>query len=391
MADSPFAASPGAQLHVTVGARDWSRDIKEWSLTDDITQLGDSLSFLIPNIEGENSNVIQMGAMVEAKESSPDVNNGQPVPTFKGRVVDLETGSDASGGSVIKVTCADLGWHLTHTAGKPFFVLEGLNVQRLLDAVIDPAWGITAVVDGNTASHSLKQGRAVAQREANPQQGAIYQKVMIDPGEMIHAVLTTYTQREHKFMTISPKGELVLFTPEQARPDISYFVRFHGSEDSRRGLNNVVGRPKRRQTIDGLYTTVTLIYQDVIKSQQPNTEDPLDAFHRYVLDTEETRASLPFPRRLVTTDAEVPLTVSPQRRAQWHWARERFNADVYEVTFPAHSQGGIFFVSDSIIGCDDTVNGVVENRYVRAVTRSQSAMGGTTATLVCHKRGLLQP
>ncbi len=384
MTTDPFKGARTPEVTIVVAGVEYLA--KEYSLDDDVLQLGDPFACTIANIDGENTGKIHLGDPLEVYMADPAVRGGAKLRQMKGRVIGLETSSDISGGSTITVKGADLGWHLTHTAGEPWMNLRGIRFSRLLEAVLDPAWGIAGVRAENDTNRRLRLGRAGVQQAYKPQLGAVLPRIQIEPGEMIADLLLLYAKRERVLVNVSSDGYLQFWNPRYDT-DAACSIRYHRSTEKERDRNNVLGRPRLSESIDGLYTDVGCVWTSVIPPEVRNSENPNEGFH---IVWYRAPGALPFPRRLVFSDGEAMSTQMAEDRARWKYERGLFDSWQYEVTLVGHSQGGAFFAADTMAEVDDTVNGVRGKFYVSAVTRSRTLRDGTTTRLVLRKSGLLR-
>jgi hypothetical protein len=185
------------------------------------------------------------------------------------------------------------------------------------------------------------------------------------------------------------KGELIFFRPDYAA-DPLYASRYFASSNSRSSQNNVVGRPSLRETIDGVYSEVQCWSTAVGTGENLNTDNPNDQYRHSTY--RPTTNPLPFERRHVFSDGEAINEQLRMNRAIWKYQLGQFESWQYEVEFPTHSQNGAFFVSDTMISCEDTVNGVAAGAYyVQSVRRSLTLGGGMRTKLTIRKPGLLNP
>jgi hypothetical protein len=95
---------------------------------------------------------------------------------------------------------------------------------------------------------------------------------------------------------------------------------------------------------------------------------------------------------MVFMDSEAITETMRLRRARWRYQMALFGSWEYSAVVPRHSSGGVFYTSDSMIGVEDTVNGVPSGSYyVQAVRRSVSMRGGVVTQMTIRKPGLIDP
>lgn len=362
---------------------------KEWCISEDVLNVADSASFTVANVDGENAGRFRIGQLVVIDEQHSEVANGAWVRQFTGRVTSIETGSDAGGGSVIVVGAMDLGWHLTSSCAKPLKNIKRIKFGKLVEFLLDPTWGIKPPTNDDISNTRLRQGRQLVSQNFQPQLGAIYPYIQTEPGQTPWDLISTYAKRDGYLVNIGREGELIYFRPrydEQA----AYLVDYHGSRDSRRTTNNIIGRPTVRESIDGYYSETQIWTTVVIPPSIQNTEDPNRSYRH--LTVFPSSNPLPFERRLVFADAEAINGELLRNHGIWKQQMEAFGCWEYNVEFCAHHQRGAFFASNSMISVDDSVNGVpLASYYVQRVQRSVTLRGGTRAKLLIRKPGLLNP
>src|ERR1700749_1314419 len=86
---------------------------KDFSLTDDMMKVSDAASFSIANKDGEHTGRFVAGQRVEIDAKEAGVAGGQWTRQYTGRISNLDNSSRLGSGTVLRVDCMDLGWHLT--------------------------------------------------------------------------------------------------------------------------------------------------------------------------------------------------------------------------------------------------------------------------------------
>lgn len=369
---------------------------KEWSISDDVMSLSDTACVTIPNVDGEHSGKIQLGQKVEIEESDDDVANGQWVPSFKGVVTDVRTGSDVSGGSVISVTMQDLGWFLTKCAAQPLVNIKNRRFKQLLELLIDPSWGIGEVVASNDLNRRIKHGRQVIVQNFKPQLGAVLPFIQVEPGQKPADIILQYAAREGVLVNVSADGKLVFFRPDYSQQAL-YSALYAATTDPLHTDNNVLGRPEVSESIEGLFGEIqcwSTVVIDPSSMGPADAENPNAAFRHTTYPDDFKKAKqpdprfvnpLPFNRREVFSDPEAINDKLRWTRCVWKQQMGQFQSWTYTVRFDRHSQNGAFFVSDTMISVDDRVNKVRGLFYVQSVNRSQTIREGTVTTLTVRK------
>lgn len=355
---------------------------KEWSITDDVLNVADSFACTIANDDGEASSIFEPGQKIIVAESDPAVANGKPVKHFTGRIVEVTEGSDLSGGSVIAISAMDLGWHLTSCKAEPLKQIKNRTFHQLLDICIDPSWGFGPTVAGNDLNTRLKHGRQVIVINHKPQLGAVLPFIQIEPGQQPIDLIRTYAAREGFLVNVSADGGLVIFQPSYDGP-ILYSAHYHGSREDQRTRNNMIGRPQLRKSIDGMYSEVQCWSTVVIPSEVVNAENPNEMYRHSKVTASPN--PLQFFRREVISDGEAINETLRKNRATFKMQLDAFNSWEYTAEFQGHSQGGAFFVSNTMISIDDTVHKVSGAYYVQAVRRSCTLAEGVRSRLTIRK------
>lgn len=360
--------------------------IKSFSYSSDVQTLGDPFSLSIPDPRGKWRGIVIPGATVLLSLSSPLVDGGAKTPKMKGVIVDTDV-SVSTGGTVISVTGADLGWHLQDNSGPLHYQLRGQTFDKLLSTVLDPSWGFGKTQPGNDTSRRLKQGRQGEVIAATPEVLTPIILIQIEPGEKIADVLILYARREGLLVNMSPLGNLQFFSPNYSQP-AKYKIEFHQSDDAESVRNNVLDLgARRKRTIKGVFTEVTCV-GDIVN---PDVVDQLERVnansYKFRGDYSSPNAA-PFRRRDTFSDGEQLTKVQATMRAFWKAKFGLFNADV--VTYPVrgHAQGGVFWESDTMVSVNDTVLGINGPMYCSAV-RCDRDEGGDVTWVTLHRPDLL--
>jgi len=361
---------------------------KEWSITDDMMTLADAASVVIANVNGENADKFYIGQRIEIDESDPDVAHGAWVRHFTGRVTAVNPGSDKGGGSTINISAMDLGWHLTSCHAPPLKNIKGIKFGKLLDILIDPSWGIQSITDNAIRNTRLKHARQVIVQNYKPVLGAILPYIQVEPGQAPFDILRTYAQREGFLINVGARGELIFFRPQYDMDPLYNFV-YRSSNDPARNTNNLLGRPTLRVSLDEVYSEVQCWSTVFIPPEIQNTENPNEAY-RYTSYKPPTNP-LPFYRLHVFSDPEAITEKMRRNRAIWKYQMGLFNSWQYDIEVKGHSQGGAFFVSNTMASVQDDINGVPAGAYyVQRVQRSFDK-DGIKSKLTIRRPGLLDP
>lgn len=378
---------------------------KEWAIADDIMNIADSASFTVENIDGENTGKFYLGQLIQIDESDPGVAGSKWCRVFTGRVTGIRYTSDISGGSVIAVDAKDLGWHLTSCHARPLLGMEGITIDRMIRKLIDPSWGFVStevdsdgtklpdLVTDNALNRRLKQGRTGEVRNwVGPLQKQFLPPIQVEPGQSPYEIIQPYLARAGWMLNVGVNGNLVLFQPAYNTDSPYDTIHYHKSIEATRSKNNVVGRPTIEESIDGIYSECQLWSTVVIPtpvqaaqiSQYPN-----DQFRHY--SYKPSINPLPFNRLFVFSDGEAINATMRKSRAIFKYQLDLFSSWSYQVDLAAHSSGGAFYCSDSLIEVDDTVHGLNATYYIESVHRSMTLQDGVRSHLTLRAPGLIDP
>lgn len=372
---------------------------KEWSITDDVLKVSDAASFSVANVDGENNGKFYIGMRVEIDASDDNVAGGQWTRVYTGRVTALEYSSDISGGSVIRVDCMDLGWHLTSCCGRPLQSTNGIKLVQLLTRLIDPTWGFKAsagapqVTIGNVLNRTLKQGRQGVTRALPHNPEDVLPPIQVEPGQTPWQILEEYFKREGFLLNVGAEGDVIVFRPDYFQPSFYDSIECHGSGDGNRNKNNVVGRPSLRLTIDGVYSECQC-WSTVVAPTEAEASAIAQSPNAQYRHASYKPASnpLPFYRLQVAVDGEAITPTMRAMRATYAFQLGQFQSWTYDCTVAGHSSRpkgssiGAFWASDTMVPVNDTVNGGVSGMfYVQAVQRSMTLGEGPRSKLMLRQ------
>ena len=102
-----------------------------------------------------------------------------------------------------------------------------------------------------------------------------------------------------------------------------------------------------------------------------------------------TLGALPFKRQCSFSDGDQLRKDAANARAEWKWKRGRYDSERHEYTVKGHSQNGIFWTPDTLVGVSNTVHNRSGKYYVSGVRFSRTQREGTTTQLTLHPSGFL--
>jgi hypothetical protein len=378
---------------------------KDFCIVDDMMTVADSASFTVANVDGENAGKITLGQRVEIEESEQSVAGGQWTRIFTGRVVNIQYTSDISGGSVILVSCMDLGWHLTTCCARPLQGTSGIKLGALLQRLVDPSWGFKttadgslAIASGNVLNRSIKQGRQGVLRAQPRNPEDVLPPIQVEPGQVPWQILEEYFHREGFLLNVGAYGDIIVFDPDYFQPTQYAAIEFHPSDQGNRTDNNVVDRVSLKFDISEMSSRSqcwsTVVVPTEVEAKNIAT-DPNEQF-KHAQYTPPSNP-LPFDRLSVVTDPEAINSTMRQNRALWKYQMGQFDSLVYECTVVGHAskpkgaQTGVFWASDTMVSVNDEVNGLSGMMYVQRVEKSMTADRGTRTKLTLRRPGQLDP
>lgn len=385
------------QMSLRIGGEE-IRDIRTFSYVQDVMQLANPFSAEIPDPESRWSRIVTRGAKAEVYLSNPDVNNGRPALKMTGLVREVEQGTRSGAGRVLRVTGADLGYHLTRDSGPLGFALSKTTYKKLLKALVDESWGFRGVRfgDANSLNRQIVLGRKQKLQEYTANNEVPLQYIGIEPGETVSAILTDVARFQAKLLTVSADGFLQAWNPDYNRVP-PYEFEYHGIAEERRTRNNIE-EVAVTSTADTLATDVTCVGEVLLQLDQVNPDAPhpgrkIGTVHNPVL--------LPYVCRETYTDTEQFSAKYAQVNAEWKMKMNIFNSWAYKCSSPYHHQKGIWFAADMMTSLLDTVNHDDSSGIVRGISGNywtqrvelhwDKDKGGGTSFIIRHKDLLSAP
>jgi prophage tail gpP-like protein len=378
-------------------------NLTSFSYSSDVLQIGDAFSVEIPDPRGKYIGKLPIGATCKFYLQNPAIADGVKTLKALGVITDRKaSGSDR--GTIIRITGADIGWHLVHNPAPVWFNLRGVTWERLATAAIfphqvfkgkkgkaldaDPKWGFTGVEFGNGINRGLKLNnkRTEAQHQFQPLDPLFIQA---EPGEKIIDILITYAQRLNGLINVSVDGKLQIF-----RPDYDQKARYrieHYPAKGKTSKNNSILGAELEESLESTFTDVRVYGERVkltIEEEAQRRLDPnIGKFNgKY---PEKDPGSLPFTHRSISTDHDPTGKKLAKQRARWKYERGLFDAWTYTVTLRGHGQDGVWFESDTLASVVDQVIGVKGIYYVASVQCSRDQQNGDRTVMVLKRKGLL--
>lgn len=374
--------------------------ITSFSYSSNVLAVGDPFSVVVADPRGAHVKHFKRGWSARLYLRNPKVNGGAQTLKADGLVTTRVASSDNAGGTLINLTCADVGWHLANNDAPLWFNLRNTTLERLAVACVfpqdvfkgdtDPGWGFAdGVRTSNAQSRSIKRGLVFSGSErAGFVAAAIAGSVVfvqVQPGQRMADLLITYARRVGLLVGVSVDRHLTFFLPNYVE-DVDP-LRVELSRSRPLGASGNVLSAQLTEDISTVYTHVMVvgenpIYQIVGDGGVRQFVPQFTKLYGRHVDA----SNLPFRRRVTMSDGEI--VVKPERRAKWHMARGLFDAQTLEYKVRGHHQGGQWWESDLMVTVQDEVLGVSGGMYVVA-TRCVRDAGGDVTYLTLKPPDLL--
>jgi hypothetical protein len=389
-------------------------NITAFSYSSDVQQIADPFAVTVPDPRRVYMSKLTEGSRVTFSLQSPLVAGGAKTKKITGLVVRRELTVNESGGTVIQIQGADLGWHLANNDGPFWFGLQDVTFGDLCTAFIhpdrilsasaavdtgDPGWGFGDEVLFSNVENTIAKQKLDQRRRGVilAQQASVIDplaRIQVEPGEKLFDLLSLYAKRILCFVGVTADGSLVVFRPSVRDPDYHFYC--YPTDDSRADrLNNVRAEGIRVvNDISERWTDITCVGELPLPDLQDGhiAQDNVNAnkFYGRYLAPDETAGipKLPFMHRLVFTDGEAMYRSFANDRARWKAFMGLFNSHVVTFTVRHHHQNGTWFESDTTCTLDFPVAGVSGTYYISAVRCDRDDQGDRTF-ITAHKNGLL--
>ena len=390
---SDFLSGPITQIN----------NLTTFSYTSNVLQISDPFSVTVPDPRGEWIDKLKVGNAIKFFMKNQSVAGGQSTPKVTGVITNREVTVDNNGGTVIRITGADLGWHLMNNDAPLWFSLAGVQFEKLLNASIrpqdvfnkstDPGWGFAGVRLGNIDNRNLKTTLKFPPSQAYQMSLATPTTpiwVLVEPGMKIADLLITFARRQKFLIGISADGWLQMFLPDYDQP-VGYHLKHY--RDDRRNQNNVKSA-KMSDDLGSIWTDVTVVGerpfltldQQATKAQSVGNPT-FGKFRGYSSHHDD----LKFRHQITFSEAEMQGKTQADARALWKYQRGKFDAHTIQYTVRGHYQGGVWWESDMMCDVDDDVLNIHEPWYVSAVTCQRDMNNGDTSTVTLKPSKCLGP
>ena len=323
------------------------------------------------------------------------MNGGAPALTYTGLVTERDLTSEASTGTLIRLQCADRGWHLLNNCPRFFKdgkaqLIEKSTLSQLVQRFADnPTWGfadktgrVVVRQDDETSRRSrLGLPPSRAQAQALESDNLIVYRLIVEPGQSVADLLTSSAKRLNRLIGVGADGVLQVWNPDYAQRPL-YRIDYHREDDPDTVRNNVRA-VKVRESLEGLYTRVEAVGQVVSWYPQDSNDLAPGMFSAVA-----TSSAVSFDHELTYAEAGIWQRSLAPYAAQWKLNRAAYDSfeAVYRVR--GHHQNGNWWTAGTMCELHDSVNGLDGDFFVGAVTLLRSRDGDQTE-VVLKRPGLL--
>lgn len=394
ISSTAFRTDPTSQVILRIGGEE-IRNVVSWAASQSVLSIGDAFSLTVPNPRGVHTKKLTVGSKVELLLSNPAVNGGAPALTYTGLVVERDLTSEASTGTLIRLQCADRGWHLLNNCprffqdGKAQLIEKSTLAQLVQRFANNPTWGFAdasgrvVVRPDDETSRRLRLGLPPtrAQAQALASDNLIVYRLIVEPGQSVADLLTSSAKRLNRLIGVSADGVLQVWNPDYEQKSL-YRLDYHREDDPDVVRNNVIA-VKVRESLEGLYTRVEAVGQVVSWYPQDSNDLAPGRFSAVA-----TSSVVPFDHELTYAEAGIWQPSLAPYAAQWKLNRAAYDSfeAVYKVR--GHHQGGNWWTAGTMCEVHDSVNGLDGDFFVGAVTLLRSRDGDQTEVAL-KRPGLL--
>lgn len=367
-------------------------EISGFTFSDDILAVGEESAITVINERGKYTSGLKRGSFVEVCWQSPEFNGGNPVLRFVGRLLDRKPKVTPSVGSVIELTVADLGAHLTMSCAPLWWRFDRTTFGQLCNPAefttdragrkihfIDNSFGLKGLRTEANTSRRLRLGvaaaAAAAQRELDP-----VLDFSVQPGEKIWDKITLYAKRFGYLVNVSPDGWIQVFRPNYNQKPL-YRIR-HRVGDA---ANNVL-EAEGYESCRTLYTDTEVVGHIVGQAMH---NDPNNVHEGSIRGSYVHTELLPFTNKNHLADSEMYTKNLCEQLAKNLYERGLWDSFYVNYKVAGHGQNGNFYTPDTIIDCDDDELGIHGPLYLAAVKTTVELGTGEVSYLTCRYPGLL--
>ena len=381
--------------------------LTRFSYSSNMMAMGDPFNVDVPDPTGKYKDKLLPGWTVRFYMQNAMVQNGVKTLKVDGLITqrEVEVGPQ---GTVIKITGADLGWHLINNDAPLWMNLRGVSLEKLALSCIfpqsffpkasDPGWGFKdTILTSNEQNRSIKRAVSMTAAEyysvinAAKANGVIY--MQSQPGQKIADLLITSARRMGLLVGVTADRHIMFFLPNYTQtPDFT--LNLYPMDNPLHARNNVQAPARRTDSIETLFTDVTVVCTNpvfaVVPAGNVKTFSPqFDKFYgrANAADWPKGSPTLPFHRKVNISDGEI--TERPRRKALWHQRRGLYDALTVTLSVRGHQQAGMWWEADTMCRVNAPVLGIEETMHIQAVNCERDMTGGDTTAVTLKRQGLL--
>ena len=113
-------------------------EILSFDYSSDVMAIAEEAHFSVENKTAKYRDQLRLGQQVEFILQNKHVNGGAPTVKHRGVIVRRNPKINPSGGSVINITSADLGWHIQNSDAPLWMRLQGKTFADICDPATSP-------------------------------------------------------------------------------------------------------------------------------------------------------------------------------------------------------------------------------------------------------------
>jgi prophage tail gpP-like protein len=286
--------------------------------------------------------------------SLSDFREGQQCKVYLGRdlqmkgVIDEVELSGDRASSRLRVTGRDLGAYLVDSEA-PHIKSTKYTIKTLIEALIDPSWGIGDIIVSNDDNRRIMLGK----RDKKPPTVTPNKFLVplprattkIDPGQRVASIIDMHTKRLGITWWMTAGGDLFLGKPNYNQEAAYHFrAAALGSKDAK--STNVERWSVRRQIADR-FSEVKVVgqgFQDRATLWSTSSGKP-----KFVAKSYDPDLILrDITRKIILSDGDILSNNEAQKRADYEQGRRRLSGMTISLTVPGTRQGDRLFAVDTM-------------------------------------------
>lgn len=347
------------------------------------------------------------GTIPKVKPTADEVRAGASPSAFddfrEGQACDVYVGLDRQMAGVIdevdynssrvnarfKVNGRDKGAFIADGEAKHIRAAK-YTVKTLIEALIEPSWGIRSVIFSNEENRKLILGKRdkTKPRSTDPDflQPLPRERTKVDPGQRIASILDEHTRRLGITWWITAGGDLFIGKPNYKQEAAYNFTA--GALDSDTPTN-VESWEVKRSTTDR-FSEIKVLGQGMpgSSSDEFDTSKAPAKFEGTARDPDLVERGI--IRKKIISDCDILSNDEAQKRADWEMGRARLSGLVVTITVPGFRQGDRLYAVDTIATVKLEEADIDDSFYVMK-RRFTEDSGKRRTTLTLMQKGVWLP